>query len=422
VQDAVPLNQTALVTSSRPHRRRERTVTAMGLGLSGLIMAAVLIGQWSGAAPERHGIEAAAMLLMVSVFLGCATILLARRPDHSVSWLMALPILFMVLDLVASVAAPRVGEDARLWLEWVAAASWAVTFPTLIIFLPLVFPTGLPPSPRWRWVVPAGVAAVGGLTYGNAVSPDLLDGTVNPAAVGGSAGPIVLAAGGVLFLVSGLAALASAILRFRSATGIERLQLRWFVRGAAVVPVAVLAAGVLETSSYEYLRIPVFGAGMIVLPLAVTAAILRYRLYDIDRIVSRVVTYALVTVLLVVVYAGIVLVTTSLLSARSNPPDAVIAAATLMVAAAFRPVRTRIQALVDRRFNRTRHDNTRHLGRFMEQARDELDAADLADQLRSTVHAALAPVHVSVWMSARSPEPQSRVRDRSRQRGRDATK
>lgn len=404
MQHSVPLSPTALAIA-RGGRRRELIVTSVGVALTGLIVAVILVGQLSGGAPERTWVEATAMLAMVLGFLACSTILLARRPDHPVSWLMALPILFMTLDLLAGVGP---AEGGRVWLRWAADASWAVTFPTLIIFLPLVFPTGHPVSARWRWVVPTGGAAIVGLTVGNAVSPDLLEAVENPAAVGGPVGPLVLTIGGVLFLVSGLAALVSAILRFREATGVERQQLRWFVRGAAVVPVAILAAGTLETSSYDYLRIPVFGAGMIVLPLAVTAAILRYRLYDIDRIVSRVVTYTVVTILLLTVYVGIVLGVTELLSARRDPPDVLIAVATLVVAAAFRPVRERTQTLVDRRFNRTRHDNQRLLSRFAEQVRDELAADDLTEQLKLAVNDALSPTHVSVWATPRLPRAGAR--------------
>lgn len=394
---AAPPSSTGFATAGGV-RRRELIVTSLGVAMTGLIVAVILGTQLSGSVPDRTWVESIAMLVMVSAFLACSTILLARRPDHSVSWLMALPILFMTLDLLAG-AGPA--EGGRVWLRWAADASWAVTFPTLIIFLPLVFPTGHPMSPTWRWVVPTGGAAVVGLTVGNAVSPDLLGAVENPAVVDGPIGPAVLTVGGVLFLVSGLAALMSAILRFRRATGVERLQLRWFVRGAALVPVAILAAGTLETSAYDYLRIPVFGAGMIVLPITVTAAILRYRLYDIDRIMSRVVTYTVVTILLLAVYVGIVLGVTELLSARSDPPDVVIAVATLVVAAVFRPVRERTQTLVDRRFNRTRHDNQRLLSRFAEQVRGGVAADDLTEQLTVAVNDALSPTHVSVWATPR---------------------
>jgi hypothetical protein len=194
----------------------------------------------------------------------------------------------------------------------------------------------------------------------------------------------------------------SLLLRFRRARGLERLQLRWLVVGgvlAAVALVVALTALVVETDD-GFVFQAALGVSISVLPLATGAAILRYRLYDLDRIVSRTVAYGLLTVLLGLAYAGVALSLGQLLGRDSS---LVVAAATLAVAAVFQPARRRVQAAVDRRFNRRRHD-ARIIEGFGSRLRDRVDLDTLTGELLAVAEETMHPTQASLWLR---PQPSS---------------
>ena len=188
----------------------------------------------------------------------------------------------------------------------------------------------------------------------------------------------------------------SLLARFRRARGTERLQLRWLALAAAVSAAALLLA--LATAALggaTTLFQAAFGVSVGVLPLATGAAILRYRLYDIDRIISRTVAYGLLTVLLGLGYAAVVLGFGRLLGRDSS---LVVAAATLAVAAAFQPARRRIQQGVDRRFNRRRHDAAQLIAAFSARLRDQVDLATLTGEVLAVVDQTMQPTRASLWL------------------------
>src|SRR5690606_16331792 len=192
----------------------------------------------------------------------------------------------------------------------------------------------------------------------------------------------------VIGLILSLAASAASVVsRFRRASGPEKQQLKWLV-----------AAGVVSAASYALLFVE-DGLPWILawttIPVAIGIAILRYRLYDIDRLVSRTVSYVVVTGMLVALYLGAVFVFQLVLPTES---DLAVAASTLAVAAAFNPVRLRVQGFVDRRFNRSRYDAGRTVDTFSRRLRGATDAADLADQLCDTTASVLEPAHLSLWL------------------------
>jgi hypothetical protein len=200
----------------------------------------------------------------------------------------------------------------------------------------------------------------------------------------------------------------SLVVRFRRARGVERQQLRWVAFGAALTAVAALIAlaGVAVDATVggavagaTLLGNPVFltaaGLCIAVLPLATGAAILRYRLYDLDRIISRTVAYGLLTVLLGLGYGAVVLGLGRLLPDSSS---LTVAAATLAVAAAFQPARRRIQQAVDRRFNRRRYDVARTIGAFSARLRDQIDLGTLATELLAVVDQTMEPTQVTLWL------------------------
>ena len=184
------------------------------------------------------------------------------------------------------------------------------------------------------------------------------------------------------------------VLSWRQADGVHRQQLKWLASGAAVALVVGVGGSASTTGVVSYL----LAATLIALPISIGVGILRYRLYDIDRIISRTLAYAIVTGLLIGVYTGLVLLTTHLLTFSSS---AAVAASTLVAAALFNPLRRRVQHAVDRRFNRARYDADQVAAAFAARLKDTVDLGSVRDDLTGIVSRALEPAHVSVWISGR---------------------
>jgi hypothetical protein len=300
-------------------------------------------------------------------------------------------------------ALPAAHVVARYYIPATGPAALA-----LLSLVLLLTPTGSLPSPRWRWWAFITAATPVALVLVVAVAPGRLDPqllvTSSPfsdRALGG----VLLVATRVVLVVTTLAvavAAGSLLVRFRRAQGVERQQLRWVALAAALM---VLAVPVLLVA--VALEIPILvdwapAVWVVVLPVAVGAAVLRYRLYDLDRIISRTVAYGLLTLLLGGGYALVVLGLGELLG-RESP--LVVATATLAVAAAFQPARRRIQAVVDRRFNRRRHDAARIIEAFGTRLRNEVDLDALHTELLAVVDQTMQPTQVSLWL--RPPPPSS---------------
>jgi hypothetical protein len=334
-------------------------------------------------------------------------VLASRRPRHPVGWLL----LTLGLCLATSGAAagyvpyglvlrpgalPAAHVVARLYPTVTNAALAALGF------ILLLTPTGAPPSPRWRWWAWGLAAATAVLLAAATIAPGSLD----PEALMAGGPQEFRAFGGTLRLAN-QAALAAAILtvlagtlslvvRFRHAHGVERQQLRWVALAAALMGVAILAVAVLVTAGAVDLAGWVAVLCLVLLPLATGAAILRYRLYDLDRIISRTLAYGLLTVLLGGGYAVVVLGLGQLLGRRS--PSVVVAGATLAVAALFQPARRRVQAVVDRRFNRRRSDAARTVQAFGARLRQQVDLDALTSELLVVVEETMQPTQVALWL------------------------
>ncbi|HJU02018.1 MAG TPA: hypothetical protein VJ966_12535, partial [Actinomycetes bacterium] len=266
---------------------------------------------------------------------------------------------------------------------------YGITLPTLLV------PDGRLRSRRWRPV--AAVAAVGpvvGLVAGS-LAPGQFQETARPipspfalAGVPGAVASAVGIASLVLWMASMVASLVSLVLRFRASRGTERQQLRWVVAGAAGA-VAGLLIGIVGVS--------VTYVAVLCLPVGVAVAVLRYRLWDLDRLISRTVAYALVTALLVIPYLVIVPAADRLASGAGS---LAVAAATLTAVALFQPLRRRVQDLVDRRFNRRRYDATRTVDTFATRLRDQVDLGALETELLGVVHQTMQPTRASLWLRA----------------------
>jgi hypothetical protein len=299
--------------------------------------------------------------------------------------------------------------DPPLVIRTAAALSdslGTVWFAFVGVLLPLLFPTGRLPSPRWRPVLWAGLglAAFGALAA--AVGPRRLDfgehgGLHNPLALGGAAGDLVRAANPIAefgFSCAVLCALTSVFVRLRRSSGVERQQLKWIAYVFGVMLSGLAAAAIGEVIGWDPLGNvgwSFFLAGVVFgMPLAIAIAILRHHLYDIDVVIRRTLVYGALTVTLAAAYLGSVLLV-GLAVGRSGFATAV---STLAVAALFRPARGRIQGAVDRRFYRRRYDATRTLEEFGAHLRDELDLEAVAADVRRVVRETVQPAHVSLWL------------------------
>jgi hypothetical protein len=290
------------------------------------------------------------------------------------------------------------------WLGWI----WLLGL-GLCVFVVLLFPSGNLPSRRWRPVAWAAGAGLAGWVLGNAFAPTIFTGSrsePNPVGVTGPAGDIfkIMAFGGMLLIAAtGLAAVLSLAFRYRRARTAERAQLKWLVY-AGVLIVAALLVSALATRimgpghAASNLENAMTSGAIALVPVAIGIAVLRYRLYDIDRVLSRTVAYAVVTGLLVGVYAGLVLLATQVLGVHT---PVAVAASTLAAAALFNPVRWRVQKAVDRRFNRARYDADQTVAAFAARLKDAVDLDSVRDDLANVVHQALEPAHVSLWISHR---------------------
>jgi hypothetical protein len=333
-------------------------------------------------------------------------VLASRRPAHPVGWLLLILGLALNASGVAAAytayglvarpgALPAAGAVARYSPALILTALPALSFVLLLT------PTGSLPSPRWRWWAWATVAAPVALLVAVAVARGSLDpryqAESNPLDFRGVGGALLVVNQltlGVTLLALMVAA-GSLVVRFRRARGVERLQLRWVAWAAALVALAAVAALASAALGLSEVLDWAAGASVALLPLAAGAAILRYRLYDLDRIVSRTLAYSLLTVLLGGGYAGVVLGLGQLLGQDS---PLVVAAATLAVAAAFQPARRRVQAAVDRRFNRRRYDAARTIEAFSARLREQVDLGTLSAELLGVVDQTMQPTQVSLWL------------------------
>jgi hypothetical protein len=358
-----------------------------------------------------------ALVLAFTAFMVVGAVIVAHRPGNAVGWI------FSAIGLLSSAGVLTMeyaeyalvtrqgslpGAALAAWFSW----WWLPILGLIFIFTLLLFPTGRLPSPRWRPVAVAGGLAIATVTVLGAVQPTLkLQNEEvylpNPVGVAGAPDPETGALGAVLLGVLGacmVASVVSVVLRFRRSQGVERQQLKWFTYAAALI---LLAQLVTMTVLPEGVASDVlFGLSIAFVPIAAGVAILRYRLYDIDRLINRTLVYAAVTAVLGAVYAGLVLALGWLFGGVGGElPSWAVAGATLAVAALFQPARRRVQALVDRRFNRRRYDAARTVEAFSARLRDQIDLDTLSAELLAGVEQTVEPTTVSLWLRPSAARP-----------------
>jgi hypothetical protein len=393
-------------------------VTATVLGALALVLLAVAI-VLSGLDHTQSVLGSGPIIPIVVVYAGVGVVIARRQPRNPIGWiLLVAPAGSQLLPADAgSYAQLAYRPGHRLPMGAVALLleySWAVVALLLLLVI-LLFPDGRLPSPRWRpvlWSYLAVIACVAGCTYAAAVTalaahPVRVDPGGGLAAVDMPSGSSawlarfdqvsfpVLAAFWVSFV-------AAQVLSWRRSSGDRRQQLKWLMSGAGALaasqaiiqPVLNFDPGLPD--QVRLLLNVLLGLGAAALPACLGIAILRYRLYDIDRIISRTLAYAIVTGLLIGLYAALVLLATQVLSFRTS---VAVAASTLAAVALFNPLRRRVQRMVDRRFNRARYDADQTIAAFAARLKDTTDLGAVRNDLATAVYHALEPVHVSVWTS-----------------------
>ncbi|MGZ4609810.1 MAG: sensor histidine kinase [Actinomycetes bacterium] len=341
--------------------------------LPGLLLA-LTVAVEAGAVPLAWDLESRYDTVLYAVsavaLAGAGALIASRHPENAVGWLFCWFALFnaVTADLAEAwgLRAAEQGWPAGPAAECVSNASWLPSGLGWILTF-LLFPDGRLPDRRWRVVLWAGVVGCALALPGYALSPsrdsDFVHGH-NPIAVTSPILPVLLLVGAVLFLSALVAAAASLVVRFRRSSGVERQQLKWFTLAAAFAGIALPTSLVLW-DVWEPVRV-LAAIALTLLPLAACAAILRYRLYDIDVVIDRTIVYAILSVLLAATYAMATIVLGAKLG-RGSP--VVTAAATLVVALVFHPLRAQVQDAADRRFRRARYDARHRFAEFYESLR-----------------------------------------------------
>jgi hypothetical protein len=388
---------------------------AWPIGLATAAVAALAMGLFL-VPPEQLTLDIAVVFTTLPL---SATIvggfLSARVPGNRVGWLLLLAgLLFSVQVLAWGYWARSFAASAGSWpgtahAAWLNDILWLPPIVILTIAVPLVFPDGHLPSPRWRWVGATFVAAFTASLLKPAFGPGLLaNGAVeNPLRLAGL--ETVLDAADSIAMLLGLIALfgavAAVVTRFRRRRSIEREQMKWLLAVTALAAVAFPIAIAGQGSGADIVSAIAWFGGMMALaflPIAIGVAVVRYRLYEIDRIVSRTIGYTVVTAVLVAVFAGAILLFQTILTPLTRNDTAAVAASTLVVAALFQPLRARVQRVVDRRFDRASYDAERTTEAFAGRLRDEVDLGSLRLELVGTVERNLQPTHAGVWLRERS--------------------
>ena len=408
--------------------RREDTwlawyMCAVSLMLVVLGLLFLVVSQSAASAPVYAGASVYDFWLVNTVvavsFSTVGGVIAPRLPPHNpVGWifctigLLAGMRLFVaeyaIVTLLAEPGTPLGRLPGGEALAWVSSWLW-VPHIGLFVFLALLFPNGRPPSARWRpfaWLV--GVVVVVG-TVAVATWPETAAGfdlTNHP--IGIEVATTAVNPVEIILYTLALMAMSSLVVRLRRSKGVERQQVKWFAYAVVVLAIsAILAYVVSETLGIRWLgRISsvLVLVGVVGLPVAMSIAILRYRLYNIDLIINRTLVYGALTAVLVLVYLGSVVLFQDLYRALSGERSQLaVVVSTLVIAALFNPLRRRIQSFIDRRFYRRKYDAAKTLEAFSAKLRGETDLDTLSDDLTGVVRETMQPTHVSLWLRPDTP-------------------
>ena len=403
-------------------RRRIPPVLAGLLALGALLFCSCLGLLVAGYATRA---EAATGLAVMAAY-GLAALVVARhQPANLVGWVLAGIVIGVGMSSIslgyAEGTDKQAGQSLVVLAAWVGQWAYVVWVGLAVLFLPLLFPSGRLPSPRWWPVAWLALAAMLFGAVSEALVPTLEVGTksgatatiANPIGLDTGLVDVLYMAGNVLLVLSVVGAVASLVARLRGARGRERQQVKWVAwtlgLGAAGMVLAVIAAS-LEPAAGSVALVYVVGAigwfgALAVLglgvPAAIAVAIVRHQLYDIDVLINRTLVYGALSLMLALVYFGGVAGLQYLLrvlTGEAQQPQLVVVASTLLIAALFTPLRRRIQTFIDRRFYRGKYDAAKTLAAFSAKLRDETDLDALNAEFVGVVKETMQPAHVSLWL------------------------
>ena len=409
------LIESAGVSSRRLRLASPTTATVLGVlslfALAGGYAIEVLIHQLPSSSLDV--VSGATGLVFVLAFTAIGVVIARREPRNPMGWLLigvALAVQagndgsgYAYLDYTSHHGTLPLGHVAVL-----LSASWEYAFAALPLII-LLFPDGRLGS-RWRWsvrgylalvlVVVAGTLSVAVAAFSLRTPVDdngNLVGLNHPSGANAWFGPVQF-----LSFVVGVLLVAAAVIyqvrRYHRASGVQRQQVKWLAAGAALC-IACFALNAASGGGSGFLGQVTFAVGLTALPGGIGIGILRYRLYEIDRLISRTLSYAILTALLVGTFIGLVALTTNTLALSGRVG---VAASTLAAAAMFNPLRIRIQRLVDRRFNRARYDAEATVAAFTARLRDAVEIDAIRGDLLDAVNRAVQPTHASVWIKSRT--------------------
>jgi hypothetical protein len=380
-----------------------------GLGVLGLALIAAGPGSAGGGSAG-----AAAVLLVLASYGSVAVILALRRPRNPLGWIFFGVLAIVELTTLAEslggtavlAGAPLPGGLANV-LIWFESWGFALVF-ALFFGVTLVFPSGRLPGGRAGRAARAALAAIPVGLVVIAFGPDL-GGVYGEAHVRNPFGVLPISdrvwevpyLAIVAFLIAGVI---SMLVRFHRARGVERQQHKWLAAATALAAAAIggtLAVVIpLEAAGARPGTGPwtIAASTFALIPLAIGVAVLRYRLYEIDRVISRTISWAILTVLVAGLFVAFILVLQALLAPVTQSNELAVAGSTLLVFTLFQPIRRRVQRLVDRRFNRSRYDAEQTVAAFATRLRDEVDLESLRAEIIATVAQTVQPTSVSLWL------------------------
>jgi hypothetical protein len=393
-----------------------RRVAWLAWSLCGLEMAFVavtIVGTQHHRMSTSDVVTVVVFVVFVFAFSGVGALVASKRPANPIGWLLLGAGLSYTLGGITTAGHLTRHTDPYSFaaiLYWFGQWVWSVGL-TLAVIALLLFPSARLPSRRWRIVLALPLVGQVGAILGSGFGLPYLEGSHvrNPFAIGGPVGAALrpLQALFVLVPIAAILAIASIVVRFRRASGVEREQIKWLFYAGLVLILGLIAQAPMSKllsspDAVTNAQNAIISGVVACVPIAIGIAVLRYRLYDIDRIINRSLVYVGLTLLLGGIYAGLAVGLGAIAGSKAN--SVVIAGSTLVVAALFRPARRRIQAFIDRRFYRRRYNASRTLETFTSRLREEVDLDDLQIHLLDVVRDTMQPAQASLWLRAAGGE------------------
>ncbi len=396
------------------------TARALGAWLWTLLIlvGTILVLSAGGESLVEALVASGGFAIMPPVFTAMGALIFRRQPSNRIGWILLYvgfgTLMIGLGDLLRASSPEAVsGLGDVLILAWSNSGYFIGLIFPLIFFLHL-YPTGKVMGPRWRWGplllwVAVSTSVVAEFLSGEVTSPDASWAVANPIGLLGVQGTsVVRLIMGIGFLGSLVGGLAAITVRFRRSTGVIRQQIKWVTLSLVIFVLALLADLFFAQWIPRWMLEVPFVFSIVFIPVSIAIAIIRYRLFDIDRLLSRTVGYALVIAILAFVYVGgAVWLPTTLIDGES---PLFVAASTLVVAALFNPLRRRIISWVDRRFYRARYDSERVVEQVAGRIRDETDLTSIVDEAVAVVAQTMQPDSVGVWL--REPDLRANIADR----------